>query len=635
MSTPTFAPPLRLNLYPYQPSDDATRPAPPIDSYFGREPPPDPLFPFTPFLKDARVYSVDASIPGEPCSIRPVGRARFLELAEISCAAGRYNPVSDRFEAARSVQLDVRFAGGEGVFADSRLTSPFESASAVYLGSVLNAAAVTGHLSASPRPLPCIGEEFLILAAPVLHPAAESLAAWKSAKGISTRVVDLTDTDKFHIQQLIRDEAERCLVSPSYVLLLGDAELIPTFYVQRQGYDPGVVIASDYPYAALGYFDGDLLPDLALARIPVDTLDQAQAVVDKIVAYESSPPFSFGGFYNQAAIASEFQCCATGVPDGTEGNPFIQPAEAIRDELEADGKSVDRIYAEDKTANPDYTGSTTPASYFDQTPLPADLQPPFSWNGTAADVVAAVNAGRFLLVHIDHGWSGGWGLPGFTTANISSLTNGPLLSLVLSINCSSGYFDNETDGTGNAGVYFAESLIRKVDGGAVGVIAGTRMTNTVWNAYLAQGFVDALFPDLLPSFGSSNPENRLGDVLNHGKLAAIAAYGIAGNGQNHLALYNAFGDPTQETWTASPFLLPHEYFAEEKPFELEVHYGVDGATITALQQTREGPLPIGRAVVHDGVAHVAFFTDPAADIPIQLSASMANAVDVLLTPAHR
>jgi hypothetical protein len=633
-STATFAAPLKLNLYPYQPSDDAASPPPPIDSYFGSEPPPDSLFPFTPFLKDARAYAVDALSPSDPCSIQTIGRARFLDLAQISCAAGRYNPISDRFDSVRSVQLDVSFSGGEGVFANTELMSPFESASEVYLESVLNAAAVTNHLSAAVGARRCVGEELLILTAPNLHAAADTLADWKTAKGITTRVVDVTDTDKFHIQQRIRDEVEHCAVAPSYVLLLGDAELIPTFYVQRQGYDPGVVIASDYPYAALGYFENDLLPDLAVARIPVDTLDEALAVVDKIVSYESSPPFSFGGFYNDAAIASEFQCCATGVADGTEGNPFIRPAEAIRDELVSDGKNVDRIYAEDKTANDAYTGDTTPANYFDQTPLPTELKPPFAWNGTASDVVAAVNDGRFLLVHIDHGWSGGWGLPAFTTSKIPSLTNGPLLPLVLSINCSSGYFDNETDGTGNSGVYFAESMIRKADGGAVGVIAGTRMTNTGWNAYLAQGFVDALFPDMLPTYGSIDAEHRLGDILNHGKLAAIAAYGTAGNGQNHLVLYNAFGDPTQETWTASPFHLPHDYFATHNPFEVEVNYAVDGATITALQLTRDGVLPIGRAVVHDGVAHVTFFIEPLNDVPIQLSASKPNAVNALLTASR-
>ena len=72
----------------------------------------------------------------------------------------------------------------------------------------------------------------------------------------------------------------------------------------------------------------------------------------------------------------------------------------------------------------------------DGTDLPASLKKPtFAWNGTGAQVSAAWNEGRFMVVHRDHGWSDGWGTPGFTTADVDLLTNGANLPVVLSINC--------------------------------------------------------------------------------------------------------------------------------------------------------------------------------------------------------
>jgi hypothetical protein len=49
----------------------------------------------------------------------------------------------------------------------------------------------------------------------------------------------------------------------------------------------------------------------------------------------------------------------------------------------------------------------------------------------------------------------------------------------------------------------------------------------------------------------------LGDVANHGKLYLLTKLGIQQqNAINHLRLYNAFGDPTQELWADNPIQLP-------------------------------------------------------------------------------
>ena len=85
-----------------------------------------------------------------------------------------------------------------------------------------------------------------------------------------------------------------------------------------------------------------------------------------------------------------------------EGRTFTQFAETVRNGLVKRGVTVDRVYTDDPT--------TDPKKFNDGTSIPASLQKPtFPWNGTGADVSADWNAGRFLIIHRDHGWSDGWG----------------------------------------------------------------------------------------------------------------------------------------------------------------------------------------------------------------------------------
>ena len=212
----------------------------------------------------------------------------------------------------------------------------------------------------------------------------------------------------------------------------------------------------------------------------------------------------------------------------------------MRNGLVNRGVTVDRVYNESPGDNPQ--------KFVDGTPLPASLKKPtFAWNGTGAQVSADWNAGRFLIVHRDHGWSDGWGLPGFGTADVNALTNGSLLPVLLSINCSSAAYDyDETS--------FVQSALVKASGGAVGVFGDTRDSPTWHNSQIALGFVDALLPSVLPGEGPATAQ-RMGDALINGKLrlagspprapgspAATAPRG------NELYLWHYFGDPTMQMW---------------------------------------------------------------------------------------
>jgi hypothetical protein len=487
-----------------------------------------------------------------------------------------------------------------------------------------------------------VGEELLILTHPTYRPAALSLAAWKQQRGIVTSVIDVNDDagpgpdTNAEIDAYIDDRYRHCAVRPGYILLLGDSADIATWVMQRLDKDDGVTVATDFPYATFDEAPDALVatPSFAVSRIPVQTLEQAQVVVDKIIGYESLPPPPplGGAFYREATVASYHQCCRTdvmGAPGVENGRRFIMNAEFLRQQLLGRGYAVDRIYNTNTKYHPEYTLDPTPLAFANQTPLPDELLPPsgFMWPGSAAEITAAFNAGRSLFFHVDHGGTTGWGDPSFNTNHLSGLSNGALLPVLFNLNCSSGNFEENS---------FSERILRLAGGGAVGVSGWTRMSNTMYYGALIEGTLDALWPDTLPAFGSDTiAHRRLGDLFNHSRLYMATVHGGLAPGNagfnnaiNHVRLYHAFGDPTLEIWTSEPFHLPQFTAIDRRPEFLFLPYPVDGAIVTVLQQTRSGVLPVGRAVAADGSVRVMFFRTPEADAPLMVTATLPNAVGV-------
>src|SRR5262249_38751129 len=120
--------------------------------------------------------------------------------------------------------------------------------------------------------------------------------AARSRAGFLTRVVETgtgsgqAGTTPAAIQRFIRAHlTSNTCIRPSYVALMGDDELVPTFTPSISG----VTIPSDLPYSMRD--DADELPDVAVGRIIGNDQAQVQTAVDKIVGYEMTAP-STGDF---------------------------------------------------------------------------------------------------------------------------------------------------------------------------------------------------------------------------------------------------------------------------------------------------------------------------------------------------
>ena len=648
-----------LLLYPVQqtPVDQAAEEAP-IDYGDG------------PFAFDELAYDSTVAQPTSLVELIPLGSLRDLKLYQLRIAVAQYTPSLRQATVYSSIDFSIDFPGGV-TFLPARALNPFEDHRLPLLDLVLNRDAV--RLTPVKPDLPltsCVGYEYLIITDPTFRAAADALAAWKWQRGISTTVIETgvgankAGTTKEQIRAKIAEIYNSCSVRPSYLLLFGDAEHIPPWYFKRGVNADGVdqFIGTDYSYSVIPSVVDDAatvpLPDLALGRIPVDTALEALNVVNKIISYERTPPQQ-ASFYQKASFASYFQCCWFNKADGTDTRGYIQTAEQIRAYMLTRSYAVDRIYTtsassyQDPTEENYYdlnTRSATPRFYRDGSPLPAAIGPGsgFAWDGDTQDVIDAFNAGRFLIFHRDHGSSSGWIDPAFTTGSIDPLANGALQPVVYSINCTSGYFDNETNIGGNVTkVYFAEKLLRKASGGAIGVIAATRVSPTWENNALSRGLFDATWPTFMPAFGSSTSLTRLGDIMNHGKIymlsQAFAPQATLVDGSGNLSLtsirnnfynYHLLGDPTLEMWTADPYatagLGRQVTILERTTKRIVVAYSEEGALITVLQNGT----PLARGRVVNGQASLDFLADLAPDQPVQLAATLSGRISAQLMTGY-
>ena len=572
-----------------------------------------PKFADRPFRFDPAAYRSRTTFPRLPAQMGTQHTMRDLRLGELNLTGAQYQPGLRRLRIFTRMDVTVTFGGdNRGFFADDRLLSPWNlPAQKLYKDSITNFTAVASHLTHLRKYLLC-GEDLLIVTPPALAPAAQTLASARQADGFRTSVVQTGSapgqigTTNSQIQSYIRGELTStfCLVRPSYVVLMGSASQLPTFESPDPN-NPMSTVASDLPYSTTD--DSHITADVALGRIPAPDLTTANTVVNKIVTYEDSPPTS-PDFFKHGMIASYFQG-----PGPQDQRTFLRTSETIRNALQKLGgllftrNVVDRVYDDD-------SASVNPQTYDDGSAIPSNLRKPsFNWNGSCCtnDITNNWNAGRFFILHRDHGYPGGWGNPSYDQSQIANLTNGALLPVVFSINCQSAEFDDPSPS-------FVEQIVNKSGGGAVGAIGDTRVSPSAHNSTLTLGFFDAIFPSVLPSYGSSTSIRRMGDVLNAGKAYLDTQYAAGDtNRQFEHYAYHYFGDPSMQIFggfTSLPLRINLSKVAAayqavvpinpgDPPFRVMVNPGDPGLEGAAVTLMRQG-VPVGRGIVSGGQALV-------------------------------
>ena len=564
------------------------------------------------FYKEEIAYTSPGYSPGYYAKLVDDGMMRGQHMADLWVYPYQYDPVTRMLHVYPNLKVTVEFRGDIEEIDVQLRSKSFEK---IFIDLSLNGSVVLEAEKKVAKPyippqLGPYGWDYLIFTVEAFSEAANDLAAWKKQQGFKPLVNIIpphwTADD---ITNAISTAYNNWDIPPEYVLLLGDAEFIPTHYVtwhpanEAHNDDNQGTTGTDLYYSLLESTDpldpwGDLKPEVWIGRISVDEPRQAHDRVQAIIHYESAPTTD-DAFYNNVSIAAQFQdggevevlqpsgetVTMLIPPDGISDRRFAQTAEDVAIFLSGSpqNKIITRHYWAEDTTTPTkwndnhQTGDTLDNFDGPNTKIGGNIpgyllrRNGFGWNAGPLEISTAINKGAFLLTHRDHGGRTRWSHPSFNNLDAFLLANKNLLPIVWSVNCQTGWFDNETDfksipgmtdHTADDAESFSEhwerpfaSAISDDHYGAAGVVAGTRVTYSGYNDRLMMGMVDAIWPDYLTDYGDSSPLYEMAAVLYKGKayMSSTTPKGVKEKTQHETMHW--FGDPSMKIRTQKPLLL--------------------------------------------------------------------------------
>jgi hypothetical protein len=315
-----------------------------------------------------------------------------------------------------------------------------------------------------------IQADYIVITHESFLEAVQPLVKWRNDQGLAVQVVAISEVyDEFShgledpaaIRELLRYAHENWAEPvPQYVLLVGDASydyrddlhgpnknLVPTSLVDT---DLSGQTVSDNWFACLD--DEDVIPDMAVGRLPVNNPGEAQAVVEKILAYEQNAP---PGDWRRDVVL---------VADGKEVSFAIQSDLLVERSIPS-GYEVSKVYA-------------------------ASSEDPHS---ALAEELAQ---GSLVVNYIGHGSIDLWSEDKLLSSEqINTLGNDRRQPMMILMSCLLGFFGHpQLDAMG-------EELLLAEDGGAVAVFAPSSLTLSSDQEPLNQALLAALLEEDAPPVG--------------------------------------------------------------------------------------------------------------------------------------
>lgn len=392
--------------------------------------------------------------------------------------------------------------------------------------------------------------DYLIVSVPKYEEAVNNFAEWKRKMGYRVHVVMEDAYSSAYLKAIIQNLYNQNGVNLDYLLIVGDSHDVPASYDgEKINGEETYYYKTDLYY---GFTTNNSVDSFKMSRgrIPVKSNDEATIIFNKIIQYERNP-VTDPQFYNTGLHCAYFQ---DDNYDGYADRRFAQTSEEVLNYMEEYiKKNVNRVYFTKTSVNPRHWNNDL-YSYGEEVPDYLK-KPAFAWNGNYSDIITHIDNGCFYVFLEDHGNIRSWSNPYFNCNHISSLNNGVKLPIVFSISCLTGKFNHGTD-------CFAETFLKKENGGCVSIIAATETSFLGYNEALAEMMFDAIWPSNvlridMPEFGFDaikkvvEPVYELGKILDMG---LIYLWEIGGP-QNRLytrELYHCFGDPSMMIRTEVP-----------------------------------------------------------------------------------
>jgi Peptidase family C25 len=347
--------------------------------------------------------------------------------------------------------------------------------------------------------------DYLVVGPREFLAAAEPLLEQRRGQGLESMSVAIEDVyDEFGYGEAHPEAVKAFLEyafhswerAPRYVVLLGDATYdfknslgtgtlnrVPPMIIR----DTYLWTVSDPEYAFVN--GSDLLPDVALGRLPAANVAEAERLVRKVLDWENAG-FDLSG---RAVLVAD---------NADAAGDFESDSERLAQTFLAD-RSVERIYLSQ-------LGS-----------------------GTRAAITQAFDTGASLMSYIGHGGTAVWASENiWNFSDVARLAPQAQQPFLMTMDCLNGFFHHPRMNS------LSEELLKADGKGAVGTLAPSSLS-VHWAADV---YLEALTGELV-----SGRHQRLGDAL----LAAQAAYIEAGARPELLRTYQLLADPALPITRAS------------------------------------------------------------------------------------
>lgn len=354
--------------------------------------------------------------------------------------------------------------------------------------------------------------DYIIITPTEFYDSILALADYRSKQGYRVMVVKSEDVyDEFSfgifdpqaIKEFLKYTYEKWQhPAPSFVLLVGDANLdyrdnwhtgeknfIPTYMYHSSGI--GYIPVDNWFVA----FD-DVIPQMAIGRLPVKNAQESIDIVNKIIRYETDPEAEWNKnllFVSDDADSGE-----------TEFETLLETLS---------------------------TTTYTPSFYNIKKVYLSEYN---SVENARKDIASDIKDGSLITVYTGHGDVDQWAEEELLSSSVLSdsyLGNYNKPTFLVTLNCLNGFFAMPEEGT-NADVPLAEALLKLKDNtGVVAAWSPTGWGYTAQHSKLAESLFNVIF---------NENEATIGTAITKVKKVAFEEKGV---GKDMINMYTLFGDP--------------------------------------------------------------------------------------------
>ena len=443
--------------------------------------------------------------PHEFVKVDPPSIFRDFRIARVSINPVRYIPAEKTLEVVSSITIRVNYGQGEVINPKTKSKKAIApSFGKLYQSFIFNyqdelEKEYGGKEEGHELMLCIMPDEFV--------ESFQVYADWNRQSGTDIHVTKFSDINANAnnpdiIKDHITDAYYNWDIPPTYVLIVGD-----------DGIFPKKIVNYDYSFPNEDYFveieGDDYFPEMMIGRFTNQGDYRMQVMINKFMLYEKNPYIEETDWFKKAV------CCSN--------NYYESQVQTKR--FAAERLLVDGLFTSVDTMMSDGDGWGSNCTYDEY------------------DVVNVINEGRSFLNYRGEGWSSGWSAScyGFSTSNVSSLSNSQKFTFVTSIGCGVAMFD--TYGGNCFGEEWVQLGSLTAPRGGIAFIGPTSNTHTTYNNRIDKGIYTGMFQE-----GMDTP----GQALLRGKLYVYNVFGSDSWVEYHYRVYCVLGDPSLHIWKDVP-----------------------------------------------------------------------------------